>query len=68
MLNAVVFFIVVAVLAAILLWALGQFPTLDASIVKFIRIVVLVMLSVLLLNLLLVLLLGKSLSVILHGG
>ena len=68
MLDAVVVFIVVAVLAAILLWALAQFPTLDGTIVKFIRIVVLVVLSVMLLNLLLIVLLGKGLSAVLHGG
>ena len=66
--DAVVVFIVVAVLAAILLWALAQFPTLDGTIVKFIRIVVLVVLSVMLLNLLLIVLLGKGLSAVLHGG
>jgi len=55
-------FIVIAVLSAIGLWGLSQFPTLDGTIVKFIRIAVFVVLSVLLLNLLLVVLLGKSLS------
>src|SRR6185369_16239555 len=54
-------FIVIAVLSAIGLWGLSQFPTLDGTIVKFIRIAVFVVLSVLLLNLLLVVLLGKSL-------
>lgn len=59
--QALLVFIVIAVLAAIGLWALSQFPTLDATIVKFIRIAVLVVLSVLLLNVLLVALLHKSL-------
>jgi hypothetical protein len=55
-------FIVIAVLAAIGLWALSQFPTLDGTVVKFIRIAVLVVLSILLLNLVLVVLFGKGLS------
>jgi hypothetical protein len=55
-------FIVIAVLCALGLWALSQFPTLDATIVKFIRIAVLVVLSLLLLNLVLVALFGHGLS------
>ncbi len=55
-------FVVIAVISAIGLWALSQFPTLDGTVVKFIRIAVFVVLSVLLLNLLLVVLFGKSLS------
>lgn len=55
-------FIIIAVIAAIGLWALSQFPTLDGTIVKFIRIAVLVVLSLLLLNLLLVALFGKGLG------
>lgn len=62
MLNPVVQFIVAAIIAAIFLWALGQFPTLDATVVKFIRIGILVVLSVLLLNLILVLLFGKGIA------
>lgn len=55
-------FIVIAIIAAIFLWALSQFPTLDATVVKFIRIGVLVVLSLLLLNLLLVILFGRGLA------
>ncbi len=54
-------FIVIAVLCAIGLWALGQFPA-DGTIVKFIRIVVIVVLAVLCLNLVLMLLLGHPTS------
>lgn len=54
-------FIVIALLCAIGLWALSQFPTLDATIVKLIRIAVFVVLSVLLVNLLLVALFHKTL-------
>ena len=59
---AVVQFVVVALIAAIFLWALSQFPTLDGTIVRFIRIAILVVLSILLLNLLLVLLFNKGIS------
>ncbi len=62
MLHPVVQFIVIALIAAIGLWVLSQFPTLDGTVVKFIRILVLVVLSVLLLNLLLVLLFHKGIS------
>lgn len=54
-------FIVVALVAAIFLWVLGQFPTLDATVVKFIRIAVLVVLTIVLLNVVLVLLFGHPL-------
>ena len=54
-------FIVVAVVCALGLWALSQFTTLDATIVKFVRIAVLVVLSIMLLNLLLFALVGKGL-------
>jgi len=59
-------FVVMALIAAIFLWALSQFPTLDAMIVKFIRIAVLVVLSLLLLNLILVALFGRGLSTYLN--
>lgn len=59
-------FVIFALLAALFLWALSQFPTLDPTIVKFIRVAVLVVLSVLLLNLLLVLLFGKTIASLLH--
>lgn len=59
-------FVIFAVIAAIVLWALSQFPTLDATIVRFIRIAVLVVLSLLLLNVLLQVLTGRSLSGYLH--
>lgn len=52
--NAVIQFIVVAILAAIFLWVLTQFPTLDGTIVRLIRIM--------LLNLMLVLLFGKGIT------
>lgn len=53
-------FIVVAILAAIGLWTLAQWPNLDQTIVKLIRIAVYVALAVLLLNLILVALLHKT--------
>jgi hypothetical protein len=59
-------FIVVAVVAAIGLWVLAQFPA-DATIVKFIRIAVIVVLALMLLNLVLALLFGKGLAGYLHG-
>lgn len=62
MTNPVVQFIVIALLAAIGLWVLSQFPTLDGTIVKFIRIAVLVVLSVLLINLVLFLLFHKGIT------
>lgn len=55
-------FVVIAVLSGIGLWVLSQFPTLDATVVKLISIAVYVVLSVLLLNLLLVALFGRSIS------
>lgn len=66
MTNPLVQFIVIALLIAIGLWVLSQFPTLDATVVKFIRIALYVALSLLLLNLLLILLLGKSLVTVLQ--
>lgn len=62
MLHPLVQFIVIALLAAIFLWALSRFPALDATVVQFIRIAVFVVLAVLLLNLLLVILLGKGIA------
>jgi hypothetical protein len=60
--NSLLAFVVVAILAGIGLWVLNQFPTLDQTVVKFIRIAVFVVLALLLLNLVLVLLTGRSLS------
>ena len=65
--SPLVSFIVFAILCALGLWVLSQFPTLDATVVRFIRIAVMVVLSLLLLNLVLVLLTGKGLSLYLHG-
>ncbi len=65
---ALVQFIVIALVCAIGLWALSQFPTLDATVVKFIRIAVFVVLSILLLNLLLTLLFGRGLSHYMGSG
>lgn len=62
MLNPLVQFIVIAILAAIFLWALSRFPALDPTVVQFIRIAVLVVLAVLLLNLLLVILFGRGIG------
>ncbi len=59
-------FIVVAIVAALFLWFISQFPTLDATVVKFIRIAVLVVLTLLLLNLVLVLLFSRTLASFLH--
>lgn len=55
-------FIVFAVLCALGLWVLSQFPTLDVTVVKFIRIAVLVVLSILLLNLVLSMIFGQGLG------
>lgn len=60
--SPLVTFIVFALLCAVGLWALGQFPTLDATVVKFIRVAILVVLTLLLINLVLVLLFGKPIS------
>lgn len=62
MTNPIVQFIVIALIAAIFLWALSQFPTLDATIVKFVRIIVLVVLSIMALNLILLLLFHRGIS------
>ncbi len=59
-------FIVIAIVAALFLWFISQFPTLDATVVKFIRIAVLAVLSLLLLNLVLVLLFSRTLASFLH--
>jgi len=60
--EPVIQFVVIALVCALLLWALGQFPTLDATIVKFIRIIILVLLSLMLLNLILVAIFGHGLT------
>jgi hypothetical protein len=64
--STIISFIVIALLCALFLWVLGQFSTLDATIVRFIRIAVLLVLSLLLLNLVLVLLTGKPIAGYLH--
>ncbi len=61
-------FIVIALVCALGLWALSKIPTLDPAIVQFIRVAVLVVLSLLLLNLLLILLFGRGLSGYFHAG
>lgn len=58
-------FIVIAVLAALFLWALSNFPA-DATIVRFIRVAVIIVLAIMLLNLILVLLFGGGISSFLH--
>lgn len=60
--DPIVQFIVVAILCAIGLGVLSQFPNLDATAVKFVRLLVLTVLAILFLNLMLVLLLGHGLS------
>ena len=65
--SPIIQFIVVALVAAIFLWVLGQFPTLDATVVKFIRIAVLVVLTIVLLNVVLMLLFGQGISSYLGG-
>jgi hypothetical protein len=62
MTNLLVQFIVLAVVVALFLWVLAQFPTLDPLIVKFIRIAVLVVLSLLFLNLILVAFFGTGIG------
>lgn len=61
--EALVGFIVVAVLCGLGLWALSQFP-IDGTVYKFIRIAVIVVLAVMLLNLLLVVILHKNLAAV----
>ena len=65
--SPVVTFIIVAILAALLLWFLGSIPTLDQSIVRFIRIAILVVLTIMLLNVVLVLLFGQGIAFYLSG-
>ena len=60
-------FIVVAIVCAIFLWVLGQFPTLDGTVVKVIRILVLVVLTVMALNVVLMLMFGHGLPFYLGG-
>lgn len=59
--SPIVQFILIAVLCAIGLWAISQFPA-DGTIVKLIRVIVIVLVAVLALNLLLMLLLGHPTS------
>ncbi len=60
MVTSPIGFLVVALLCALGLWALAQFPTLDATIVKCIRIAVLVVLSIMLIDVILGLLFGHG--------
>ena len=62
MVFGIVQFVVIATLTVVGLVVLARFPTLDATVVKSIRIGVLVVLSILMVNLILFLLLGKTLS------
>ena len=62
MVFAIVQFVVIAILTVVGLLVLTRFRTLDATVVKSIRIGVLVVLSILMVNLILFLLLGKTLS------
>ncbi len=55
-------FIVFALLCGLGLWVLSQFPTLDATVVKFIRVAILVVLSILLINRVLILLTGQGIG------
>ncbi len=66
--QAFLVFVVIALLAALGLWVLSQFPTLDATIVKLIRIAVIVVVSVLLINVILVALVHKTMWQILGSG
>lgn len=66
--SPIVWFIVIAILCAIFLWVLGQFPTLDGTVVKFIRIAILVVLTIMLLNVILVLLFGQGIPYYLNSG
>ena len=66
--SPIIGFIVIALVCALGLWVLSQFPTLDATVVKFIRIAVLVLLSILLINLVLVLLTGQGIGGYLGSG
>jgi len=58
-------FIVICLLCALALWAIRQFPTLDGTIVKFIQIAILIVLTIMFINLILVSLFGTSLRGIL---
>jgi hypothetical protein len=64
--HALIQFVVICLLCAFALWAIKQFPTLDGTIVKFIQIAILIVLSLLFINLILVSLLGTSLGGILR--
>jgi hypothetical protein len=65
--TAVVQFILIAVVCGIGLWALSQF-SIDAAIVKLIRILVIVILSVWLVNLILLALFGQGIGAYLGAG
>lgn len=62
MTQAVIHFVVIALVCALGLWALAQFPTLDGTVVRFIRIAVFIVLSILLIDLILTLLFHQGLS------
>jgi len=64
--HALIQFIVICLLCALALWAIRQFPTLDGTIVKFITIAILIVLSIMFINIILVSLLGTSLGTILR--
>lgn len=63
--NPLVVFIVFACVAAIFLWVLTQFPAMDGTVAKFIRIAVLVVLALMLLNVVLHYAFGTSLRAVL---
>lgn len=66
--SPLISFIVFSLIAGILLWVLSQFPTIDGTVVKFIRIAVLVVLSILFINLVLVLLFGNGIPYYINGS
>ncbi len=59
--NPVIAFIAVCLLCAVLLWGLAQWPGLDAVFVKFIRVILIIVVSIMGLNLLLLLIFGHPL-------
>lgn len=66
--SPIIQFVVIAIVCALGLGVLSQFPNLDGTVVKLIRIVVLWVLSILFLNLILALPFNHSVSYYLTGA
>lgn len=61
-------FVIVCLLAGVFLWAIGKMTTLDAAIVNFIRIAILVVLSIWLIDLVVWMIFGHHISGIWSAG